>query len=372
MAHDDASDNTDLHTTPQNLYWHSYWLWELESSFRRLGPEYECFSMPYWDVTHDGEYWDETENPNIDDLPIYNSNLGGNGNIDNDYCVEQDPWTVKDYTTTYLCADDEETPDCCLKRYHDDQFENFVTRSEIADLVFVDPQYDVYHGFTKAMNTYHSNIHMFIGSVKHHTHFNPDKGEPEVDPIFPLFHTFIDYIRLMRADCYEFDTVAADDLDETIPFGYSQSENQTLDYPMMFSALCDNSDDEGARMCSYRDITPRLLYDLSPNGVFGVTYELGEFWHKNDALRGMCADYLNLTWWSDSETDTDSDVDEQFVADRVLHSESGVTSKTNIGVMVLMLSGIVVVALLRACGVAMSQKEVDLLWSGEGKHYGTV
>ena len=84
-------------------------------------------------------------------------------------------------------------------------------------------------------------IHTFIGSVEEHTHFNPTEGEPEVDPLFPLFHTFIDYVRLLRADCWDFDTVAAEDLYETIPFGYSPNTNETLDYVMTFSVLCDGT-----------------------------------------------------------------------------------------------------------------------------------
>merc|ERR1719474_1239569 len=243
MSHDDASDNTAIHTTPQNFFWHSYWLWELESSFRRLGGEYECFTMPYWDVTHDAEYWEQTENPQINDLPIYNSNLGKDGNIENDYCVEEAPWSVDDYTTTYLCADDEESPNCCLKRYHQEvENSQLSNRSDLASILYVDPQYAEFNEFAKQINKHHMKIHTFIGSVEQHTHFNPSKGEPEVDPLFPLFHTFIDYIRLLREDCYQFDLLAADDLDEAIPFAYSQSDNQTLDYVMTFSVLCDGTD----------------------------------------------------------------------------------------------------------------------------------
>ena len=100
-AHDKATsaDQFDVHETSQNFYWHSYFLWELENSFRALGGDYECFTLPYWDVTHDEAAWSAMDLPkSIDDLPIYNAHLGGNGNISNDYCVG-DPWTLEQYVT---------------------------------------------------------------------------------------------------------------------------------------------------------------------------------------------------------------------------------------------------------------------------------
>ena len=54
----------------------------------------------------------------IHDIPIYNSNLGGEGDIDHDYCLTDDLWNKDEYSTDFLCADDEETHNCCLKRYH--------------------------------------------------------------------------------------------------------------------------------------------------------------------------------------------------------------------------------------------------------------
>merc|ERR1719229_1923458 len=78
---------------------------------------------------------------------------------------------------------------------------------------------------------------------------------------------------------------------------YEDSGDIPLDYDMTFSALCDNSDNEGRRMCSDMDITPRLMFDMSPNRQFGVVYELGDFWSKNDELKTLCEDHLNSTWW---------------------------------------------------------------------------
>merc|ERR1719433_1107082 len=72
-AHQKAtgSDEYNIHKTAQNLFWHSYWLYELEDAFRAPGDGYEDFTLPYWDVTKDALYWYNTENPKIEDIPIY-------------------------------------------------------------------------------------------------------------------------------------------------------------------------------------------------------------------------------------------------------------------------------------------------------------
>merc|ERR1719295_1883869 len=108
-AHQTATGGSEynVHKSSQNLFWHSYWLYELENGFRDLGGEYECFTLPYWDVTIDGQYWYNTENPSIDDIPIYTTMLGAEGDVDNDYCVDG-IWSTDYYYTDKLCAADEE------------------------------------------------------------------------------------------------------------------------------------------------------------------------------------------------------------------------------------------------------------------------
>lgn len=121
QAHQKAtgSDDYNIHKTAENFFWHSYWLYELENAIRALGGEYECFTLPYWDVTIDGQYWYNTENPSIDDIPIYTTMLGAEGDVDNDYCVDG-IWSTDYYYTDKLCAADEEDEMCCLKRQHAD------------------------------------------------------------------------------------------------------------------------------------------------------------------------------------------------------------------------------------------------------------
>merc|ERR1719493_380321 len=107
---------SEVHKTTEFLFWHGYFVWELENQFRNLGGEYSCFSMPYWDITNDAQYLSGEEDPDPTSIPILNSMLGGDGNEDDNHCVEDEYWNVDEYWTEFLCADTEIAPRCCLKR----------------------------------------------------------------------------------------------------------------------------------------------------------------------------------------------------------------------------------------------------------------
>ena len=111
-------------------------------------------------------------------------------------------------------------------------------------------------------------------------------------------------------------------------------------------------------MCSDMDITPRLMYDISPNTEFNVVYELGDFWSKNTELKSRCNEYLNATWWSVEETDTDSQSEShfEFVSDHVLLSNNRFISET-IGVCLLI--AMAVISLLRVYAFYGRSKCVD-------------
>jgi len=227
------------------------------------------------------------------------------------------------------------------------------------------------------VNYHHEYIHNFIGSVEGQTHFNPTQGEPEVDPLFPLFHAFIDFLRLLRTDCWQFDLIDVEDLDDSIPYSFNVSRDTEgtlidLDYAMTFSVLCDGTDGEGVRLCSEYSITPRLMYDMSPNRGFGLVYELGEFWSANDELQSVCADHLNSTWWRMAESDP---MEEALVVDHGLDSMKWTHSgMTEIGWILLIVIGIgmvIISSMMRiwGCTLCPNHKLMDL---GDGGMYGSV
>jgi len=290
------------HITSENLYWHSYYLYEIETQIRAMGPEFECFGMPYWDITNDGEYFANAAlMPTAAGMPLYNSMLGGDGDPDDNYCVVDSPWSVSEYDTDYLCADDEEEGHCCLKRASGEWSDDvkLFTRAEVAEAV-ISPDYANFDAFGLKITDIHVNVHNFIGH-EDGTHFNTDTGRPPADPLFVLFHCFLDYARVLHQDCYQFDKVNVNDLEDYMPYSY-KTVYTDLDYVMRFGVLC-KAEEEGldvivSPMCTETNVTVRDIYDSSPNTKWNVLYELGDFWNLNEPLLAECADNVNSTWFS--------------------------------------------------------------------------
>jgi len=306
LAHRPSNYAINPHKTSQNFLWHSYFVWEMENQFRNLGPDYECFGMPYWDITNDAAYWHEDEDAHIEGMPIYNAMLGGEGDVDDNYCVTDSPWTVDEYDTDYLCADTEEEGHCCLKRLngHKKKDSKLFSSTDLSDELLSDVTYG---GFGYYVNYVHRNVHNFIG-YDTATHMNLE-GTPASDPLFVLFHTFLDFARVLRADCYDFDKVPNDELEECTPNCF-EVFNTTLDFEMEFSLLCD-ADSLVDPFCAFTEgqtIAVRELYDISTNTHWNVLYELGTFWSRNDELMAQCADNVNDTWFSAEVLDSEQQV----------------------------------------------------------------
>jgi len=253
-----------------------------------------------------------------------------------------------------------------LKRHHSsDEDDILPSRKDIASLIFTNKTYAIFEGFGNMVNDDHTDVHEFVASVEYHTHFNPYEGEQVVDPLFPLFHAFIDYIRLLREDCYDFDLLAHDAIEVAIPYAYGDKMNMTLDFSMNFSILCDGTDGESMkRMCADVDITPRLMFDVSPNSVFDVVYELGDLWSESDELQSECSSHLNSTWWRMTERDP-MESNESFVNSAWQSMPTHTVSMS----MIMMMIGMAVMALLRSYGMRIREKK---LMNTEEAAYGAI
>ena len=83
------------------------------------------------------------------------SNLGGEGDIDDNYCVTDAPWTVDQYDTEFLCADSETSPYCCLKRYHlEIDNSELASRKQLADVVFVNKSISTFDDYADMVCVY--------------------------------------------------------------------------------------------------------------------------------------------------------------------------------------------------------------------------
>jgi len=314
-------------------------------------------------------------------MPMYNSNLGGEGNPDDDYCVDDELWNREKYTTDFLCADDETTGSCCLKRWHIEAANSTLySGKDFSAVAFLNDTYRAFGAFQARVKKMHGDIHRFVGSIAGQTHFNPSVGEAVCDPVFPLFHSFLEYIRLLRTDCHQFDRIPSDGLDDCEPWCYEEIDT-SLDFPMDFSCLCDNTDGELERYCSTNNVTARLMYDLSPNTRWNIVYELGSFWDENEKLSIECADYLNESWWaltpSDSEEEhetgdfnDDNEETAAFVSGTMM-SRTQSQSELTVVSMVVMMAFLALIAMLKICGDWLRpKKSVDI--KEQGAVYGAT
>ena len=110
------------------------------------------------------------------------------------------------------------------------------------------------------------------------------------DPLFVLLHSFLDYIRALRHDCWNFDEFGVDELAFFIPNSFESQGTESLDTVMRFEDICTL---EGA-VCGSDEVTIRKMYDI---GIWNISYELGSLWNDNPELQSLCGDKLNTDWF---------------------------------------------------------------------------
>ena len=120
-------------------------------------------------------------------------------------------------------------------------------------------------------------------------------GASPADPLFFLFHSFLDYIRLMRTDCWEFDQVPLDKVEDYSPYSWSvnsQYPDLSMDDAMEWEHICTAANVDV--FCADNEVTIRSLWDMTR---WGVSYELGSFWTDNDRLQRLCSGKINGSWF---------------------------------------------------------------------------
>merc|ERR1711971_852271 len=131
------------------------------------------------------------------------------------------------------------------------------------------------------------------------------------DPIWVLFHSFIQLQQFLWTDCHEYDQIAPDDLDE---------------YPHAYSAFCDPENFGfgcgGQKLDDAFEYPLGSLYDAEWSFIhsqpltvrksyhaprWNIKYDLGDgsgFW-ENGGVDEWCADNLNAEWFTLSRDDNE-------------------------------------------------------------------
>ena len=180
---------------------------------RKIGPEYECFSIPYWDITTDAGLFH--------DAFIYKSGLGGPGDFANDYCVDTEndgSWNAQLFPLTHVCHEeinpnDNPTDGCCLKRASGLDID-LPSASSFTSFIKEYNNFGGNDGFREyTFAGYHGGIHAFVGgSWANDTHMISRFASE--DPIFYLVHSWLDYIFTVWKQCWKYNHIDPTDLDD--------------------------------------------------------------------------------------------------------------------------------------------------------------
>eukprot|EP01084_Bolivina_argentea_P032231 59611_1 len=315
----DHASHTMIHRGSSFFFWHTYLVWEVETQIRALGGKFKCFALPYYDWSVDAGF---ESSPSV-----LNTVFGGDGNAENNYCLDEDLWSVEHWPIKdkILCAETEDVENgCCLKRSLRSTI-ILPTATDIGEVV----QRKAFIEFKGGIVYQHQQVHWLFAECPEcamATGYSPD------DPIFMMLHAFTAYLRALWATCNGYNNISADVLDE---------------YPNVYTAACapgyDNcgtielDDSYGFDFLSTRlwsitskiDITPRMLWDFSD---WGVIYDIGTFYNKSLLhSSGSCPQsrlFNDNKWFqqlsepaldsdlssdSDSESESDSPVNIVFI-----------------------------------------------------------
>jgi len=309
-AHSDITSSRQAHFTSAFFPWHRYYTYELETQIRNLGPQYSCFSLPYWDWSIDAG--DESNSL------IFSTGLGKDGNVSNNYCVQDGWFNVGNFSQKYLCDDiTSSNPQCCLKRFLCPKcyFMPLKTSIEIASDIINNAYYgNDTIGYRRTHENFaHAYAHLFICySSKCHMYgyYSPN------DPLFWLHHSFVDYQWALWQTCHGYDLIKKTDL-QLYPnaySGYSVSSRPSsgLDNELMYPQLNNQS----WAYTKTNILTPRDMHNLSQ---WSISYEKGDFF-TDSKVEEQCKQLgssINSQWFKDTVSrrlpnNNEGDVDEVY------------------------------------------------------------
>jgi len=194
------------------------------------------------------------------------------------------------------------------------------------------------------------------------------------DPLWWLFHSFVQYQQFMWVDCHDYDLIDAEDLDDH-PEAYSvfcldgwvkagsPCESQELDDTMTFAL--DILKDAEWSFIHDEELTVRKSYHAHR---WNILYDLrGDDFFAKSGLEEFCANKLNAEWFVyDNEEVAEAE------ADKLLGVDNRSVTKGSYGPW--MLAMVAVLMLSMAAWSLWPQNGKSLLMSAAsaGNEYGTV
>ena len=299
QTHADLIASGQAHDTSAFLPWHRYFIWEFETQIRNLGSKYECFSLPYWDWSYEVKKY----GLNYQMYDILNSGLGGNGDINDNNCINDESLFSKN--SEYIPFDCSRTGidgKCCLQRSVCNNNGIGCDIASIPDLIGNIILWDFYgsdiggdivnnYGYREILETeIHVAVHNTMGGFGHlgDSLFAPD------DPIFYLLHSFVDYNWALWQDCNDYDLIDKYHINQNIYNGVLNGNRQIgpslIDDALIFTQLQQQN-------WSYIFKHPQNCRDMHSISDWYVSYEKGSFW--SSAYVDYVCHNINSEWFYD-------------------------------------------------------------------------
>merc|ERR1719300_291121 len=146
----------ETHRGSAFFFYHTYFVWEVETQIRALGGKFKCFALPMYDWTIDVG---REQNP-----WILNTVLGGDGDPNNLLCVSQpndadSAWSQPEWNVRELCNKNLENSHvgCCLKRqlWEEGDLGDAATMGEVMER-------DTFKPMSGGVAFYHQKVHWLL------------------------------------------------------------------------------------------------------------------------------------------------------------------------------------------------------------------
>jgi len=294
----------EMHRGSSFFFYHTYFVWEVETQIRALGGKFQCFSLPMYDWTADVGH---EANPFI-----LNTVLGGNGQgeelcVDADLSDAENAWSQSEWNVRELCGHSENKHlGCCLKRdlWADGELGDASDIGEVMER----PQF---HAMSGGVAFHHQKVHWLFGRGDECQNCAMATGYSPDDPIFMPLHSFAAYLRAIWASCHGYDNIDPADLQDH-PEAYTPqcADEQVIADGTIFEGDCgviqyDDAyewEDMGRSdwsITSMMDVTPRMMWDFAQ---WNVQFNHGTFYELSGLSTSDMCDQANVAqsaWFSD-------------------------------------------------------------------------
>jgi len=296
----------ETHRGSAFFFYHTYFVWEVETQIRALGGKFKCFALPMYDWTIDVG---REQNP-----WILNTVLGGNGDEKNLLCVsrtddQDNAWSQTEWNVRELCNKNLENSHdgCCLKRelWDEGDLGDAVQMGEVMER-------DTFKPMSGGVAYYHQKVHWLFGRGDECQNCAMATGYSPDDPIFMVLHSFAAYLRAIWASCHGYDNIPASELEdhpEAYLPGCADADIDLAD-GSTFSGDCgvvlyddvfefEDMAQTTWSITSQIGVTPRMMWDFAD---WNVQFNLGTFYEKSGLSTSAYCDQANVEssrWFTD-------------------------------------------------------------------------